>query len=398
MVGHLRTRFNQRFSEDKYRDLLSYVHNAFNYTQQFRIAETPVFVSKELGNEIFEACHELASFIYHPDYAQYTQFAIPPGQDVPNESRHSLFLQLDFGLCYNEDKTRLIPQLIEAQGFPSLYFFQYLLAGAYREVYDIPDNYSSLFSGLDGQSYLDYLREIIVGDADPQNVILLEIEPEKQPTNIDFMAAEYYLGIRTVCISEVIKENNLLFYKNKDGKKIKIERIFNRVIFDELIQRDDISRQFSFRDALDVYWVGHPNWFFKISKYTLPLLTSRYVPPTFYLDRLHSYPPDLQNFVLKPLYTFSGTGVELDVNLDMLRSIKDPQNWILQRKVEYAPIIQTPDAPAKCEIRMLMVRDPKTQSLKIINNLARLSKGAMVGTRYNKNKQWVGGSVAFFET
>ena len=128
------------------------------------------------------------------------------------------------------------------------------------------------------------LREVIVADADPENVILLEIEPEKQKTRVDFAATEKLLGVTEVCISDVIKHGNVLYYK-KNGKEIPIERIYNRVIFDEL-SRTERKFNFDLNEELNVIWAPHPNWFYKMSKYSLPVLKGEFVPNCFYLRDL----------------------------------------------------------------------------------------------------------------
>ena len=235
-----------------------------------------------------------------------------------------------------------------------------------------------------------------MGDHDPEEVILLEVEPEKQVTGIDFIVAKARIGIETVCVSELKVEGKKVFYY-RGGRKIQVRRIFNRVIFDELIKRDDLKREFYFTQEHDVEYVGHPNWFFRISKHTLPLLDSPYVPKSYFLSDLEELPKDLHNYVLKPLYSFAGTGVIININQHDLEAIKDPENYILQRKVEYAPVVETTSEPSKCEIRMLMLWEPGAARPRLVNNLARLSKGLMVGVRYNRDKDWVGGSVGFFE-
>jgi len=215
-------------------------------------------------------------------------------------------------------------------------------------------------------------------------------------TGIDFIVAKAAIGIETVCVSELKVEGKKVFYY-KDGRKIQVRRIFNRVIFDELIKRDDLKREFYFTQEHDVEYVGHPNWFFRISKHTLPLLDSPYVPKSYFLSDLEELPTDLHNYVLKPLYSFAGTGVLININQHDLEAIQDPENYILQRKVEYAPVIETTSEPSKCEIRMLMLWEQGARRPRLVNNLARLSKGLMVGVRYNRDKDWVGGSVGFFE-
>ena len=237
---------------------------------------------------------------------------------------------------------------------------------------------------------------MIVGDADPTETVLLEIEPHKQTTEIDFALASKKLGIATICISDIEVEGERLFYQ-LNGERTRIRRIFNRVIFDELIKRDDLKRQFYFTQAADVEWVGHPHWFFRISKHTLPLLKSPYVPESRFLSDVKELPTDLENYVLKPLYSFAGSGVIINLNRFDLESIDDRENYILQRKVQYAPVVQTPTQPAKIEIRMLMLWERGAARPEIVTNLIRLSKGEMVGVRYNKGRSWVGGSVGFFE-
>ena len=109
-------------------------------------------------------------------------------------------------------------------------------------------------------------------------------------------------------------------------------------------------------------------------------------------------PEDLENYVLKPLFSFAGQGVVIDVKPEDIQSVKDPSNWILQKKVKYAAVIQTPKDPAKAEIRIMYIWPEGAARPKAAINLARLSKGKMIGVRYNQDKTWVGGSVAFFKS
>ncbi|MEM6723101.1 MAG: hypothetical protein AAF598_03625 [Bacteroidota bacterium] len=396
MVPSIREQFNANFSEERYQQLLDLVAAQYNEAPAFKVAETPVFVPKKLKEKLIEACEQITDVLVQPDFLEKSESAILAGQVVPNETPHTHFLQMDFGICLDENG-EMIPKLIEAQGFPSLYFFQHLVAKCYQEAYAIPENYKHLFGGLSPDEYMEKLRTIIVGDSDPKNVILLEVEPDKQVTQIDFTIAEKELGIKVCCVSDLKVEGKDVFYLNESGEKVRVERIFNRVIFDELIQRDDLEREFYFTKEANVKWIGHPHWFFRISKHTLPLLDSQYVPKSMFLNELDEIPEDLDQYVLKPLYSFAGSGVIINLNRYDLEAIKDKENYILQRKVKYAPVVDTLDVPAKCEIRMLMLWEEGAERPVIVNNLARLSKGEMIGVRYNKNKTWVGGSVGFFE-
>jgi hypothetical protein len=395
MVPEIRKKYNAVFTEEKFKSFLNDMNGEFNYTIPFRIAESPVFIPKQFKKKIDEACNEIISFLLRDDFRKISAKAIPANLNVPNESTHTLFLAIDFGICKDE-KGEINPQLIELQGFPSLFGWQHYLAKKFRQHFYAPDNYDHLFSGLDESSYTQLLKKNILGHHEPQYVILLEIEPEKQNTRIDFLLTEQMLGIKTVCISQIIKEEKNLFYVH-EGKKAPIHRIYNRVIFDELEKRDDLKCGFNLTDAVNVEWAGHPNWFFRISKYLMPYLKSKYIPESYFLNELKTIPNDLENYVLKPLFSFSGSGIKFNVTHKEIEEIKDRENFMLQRKVKYEPVLQSPDEPVKVEVRMLYLWEPKSARPQLIINMARLSKGEMIGVKYNLNKTWVGGSVGFYE-
>jgi hypothetical protein len=397
MISDFRNTYNKEYSPEKYSALKQTLAEAYNHHPPFRIAETPIFIPNILKERLLEACNNINELICHPKFKEMTKDAIKhPSLEVPGEDYHTRFLQMDFGVALdnNGDPT---PQLIEIQGFPSLYFFQDLLSHAYRKHFFIPEGYTVHFEGLDSVAYIQLLRDIIVGDSNPENVVLLEIEPEKQITYIDFLGAQHHLGIKVLCISKLKKRGRQLYYLNDKGKEINIHRIYNRVIFDELAQRKDLQREFFFNEEVDVEWAGHPNWFFRISKFTLPLLDNPYVPKSYYLDKISEYPPNLADYVLKPLYSFAGSGVKLNFTKDDLDRIKDRDNYILQKRISYEPLIKTPNVSAKCEIRMLLLWEQGHPKARIVNNLVRLSKGEMIGVRYNIDKDWVGASVGYFE-
>jgi hypothetical protein len=397
MIQPIRQTFNQAFSPEQYGAFLESIENDMPGLLDFRVAETPVFVPKALGDKLKQACADIIDVIVADDFKARTESAIPPDQRVPNEDEHTTFLAVDFAVC-KAANGELVPQLIELQGFPSLYGFQAYLPDKFRQFYPIPDSVSPLFNGLDTESYLDLLRRTIVADADPEETILLEIFPEKQKTRIDFELTRQYLGVTPVCLTKIKKDGRALYYE-KDGRQIRIRRIYNRLIFDDLQNYPDLQTEFKLTDDVDVTWVGHPNWFFRISKYTLPLLDSPFVPKSFFLSDLDSYPDNLENYVLKPLFSFAGAGVQLNITPTHLDAIPVEQrhNYLLQRKVQYEPVIQSPDGLVKCEIRMLFVWPEGDERPTLATNLGRLSRGEMIGVNFNKNKDWVGGTVCFFE-
>ncbi|MEO8853276.1 MAG: hypothetical protein ABI359_05830 [Ginsengibacter sp.] len=396
MIPEIRDQFNKNFTEEKYKNFLEDLDKKHPGKIDFRIAETPVFIPKDFTKKMLDACEAIVDIIVDPGFKEKTDRAIPKDENVPGENEHTNFIAFDFGICENEEG-ELEPQLVEMQGFPTLFGFQAYYPEVIEKHFDIPQNFSPYLNGYDKESYLQFLGDIILNGYDPENVILLEIKPHEQKTRIDFYCTQDYLHIPLVCLTDLIEENKKLFYK-KDGRKIEVKRIYNRIIFEELSQKKELlGNVVDITQPLDVEWVPHPNWFYRISKFTLPMIHHPYVPKTFYLNEITQIPNDLENYVLKPLFSFAGQGVIIDLEKKDLESIKDPENWILQRKVKYADVIKTPDIPAKAEIRIFYFWKNGDARPIAVNNLARLSKGKMIGVRYNMDKDWVGGSVAYFE-
>ncbi len=395
MQRALRSRFNAEFSADKYAVLLHAVHETEKWPADFRISETPIFLTPEFAAEVAGAAREIAAQVRTPAFARHAATAIPPGLAVPGETAHPIFLQIDFAICAAEDGSgRLTPRLIELQGFPSLYAFQpFLLRGMRRAYPAIPADWTSFFGGLDETRYLETLRRAIIADAAPENVVLLEIEPAQQKTRIDFACTETLLGVRPVCLTEITQRGRQLFYQ-RDGRETRIERIYNRVIFDELLRRPDLKFGFNFQDDLDVTWIGHPNWYFRISKHSLPFLKTAHTSPAFFADEFPAATESLADYVLKPLYSFAGLGVDMEPTEEKLRALPDPHAWILQKKVTYAEFLPTPDGTrSKAEIRMMFVWPEGDAEPRLVNNLVRMSQGKMMGVDFNKNKTWVGSSI-----
>ncbi|MFZ4619366.1 MAG: hypothetical protein ACOYNS_02320 [Bacteroidota bacterium] len=391
MIPEIRKQLNAEQTDAKYQSFIHELNTTYKYPTDFRTAETPIFLTKDVKRQLMEACDEIVAQLQTPEFTKHASTAIPDGLSVPNESSHPTFLQIDFGIC-KDSQGNFIPQLIELQGFPSLYGYQAFLNDTIRKHFPIPPTYGASFNGFVRQSYEHLLRDVIVAGSDPKNVVLLEIEPEQQKTRIDFAVMEKMLGIKVLCLTKVKKRGNKLFY-SENGIDIPIERIYNRVIFDEL-ERKKIRSEFNLFDDVDVHWVGHPNWYFRISKHTLPFLKSRYVPDCRFLSDVKEYPSDLQNYVMKPLYSFAGLGVDIDVTKEKLDAVKDRSNYLLQKKVEYADLIETPDGFSKAEVRMMFVWQEKPV---LVKNLVRLSKGRMMGVDFNKNKTWVGSTIAYHE-
>jgi hypothetical protein len=391
----LRSRFNGDFAAEKYATLVRCVNETEKWPADFRISETPIFLTREFTNEVTRAAKEIVDATRTFEFAKHSVSAVPKSLQVPNESAHPNFLVVDFAIC--DEKNHLVPRLIELQAFPSLFGFQLLLLGCIRNAYPvIPRNWTSSFGGIKDDAYLSLLRHTIIGDSAPENVILLEIEPEKQKTRIDFAATETLLGIRPVCVTKIKKRGNRLFY-DRDGHEVRIERIYNRVIFDELSQRPELNLPFRFQDDLDLTWIGHPNWYFRISKHSLPFLNTEHTSPTFFADEFPS-DENVGDYVLKPLYSFAGQGVDMEPTREKVGALQRPYEWILQKKIEYAAFVRTIDGrKSKAEIRMMFVWPDNGSNPTLVNNLVRMSQGKMMGVDFNVDKTWVGASIALHE-
>jgi hypothetical protein len=391
----LRAAFNADFTPEKYDALVRCVNETEKWPADFRISETPIFLTREFTDEVTRAANEIVAVTRTPEFAKHAASAIPEGFEVPNESAHPNFHVVDFAIC--AEGQRLVPRLIELQAFASLFGFQLLLLHCVRKAYAvIPRNWTSSFGGIKDEAYLDLLRRMIIADSAPENVVLLDIEPEKQKTRIDFAATETLLGVRPVCVTKVKKRGHQLFY-DREGREVRIERVYNRVIFDELIQRPDLKLQFRFQDDLDVTWVGHPNWYFRISKHSLPFLKTEHTSPAFFADQFPAG-ENINDCVLKPLYSFAGHGVDIEPSREKVAALENPHEWILQKKIEYAPFVPTVDGQkSKAEIRMMFVWPDEDPDPTLVNNVVRMSQGKMMGVDFNIDKAWVGSTIALHE-
>lgn len=391
MISKYREQFNREFSAEKYAQFQNILAEKAGMPADFRISESPVFLSNDFKNKLIAACESIIQQIKEmPD--EELQKAVPDHCRVPGDTTKPHFLAIDFGICKN-NKDEIEPQLIELQGFPSLFAFQEACEETVIEVFPFCKD---LKTSMPKTEYIDYLREVIVGDENPENVILLEIYPEKQKTKVDFALTEKYLGIKTVCLTKIKKEGKKLFYEN-EGKLVPVNRIYNRVIFDELENLPDVKPGFDFRDETDAVWVTHPNWFFKISKFILPKLKHHYIPKSYFLN---DFPQDekLEEYVLKPLFSFAGSGINLNPTEQDIDRISDKEHFIMQRKVSYEPLFKDINGEfSKAEIRMLYLWKENEEHPMLMDNIVRMTKVEMANVDFNKKDAiWIGSSMAFF--
>jgi len=395
MVPALREEFNRKYTPEKYQQFLDRLDAACGTHIGFRVSETPCFVPKALLDKMAQYGRELVlQLVDNPQYLRASDASVPAQYNVPNESPQPMFVQVDFGLVRNASG-ELEPKLVELQAFPSLYGYQPLVAHEYVESYDLPPGLGVYLSGYQRDAYWKLMRELIVAGHDPENVILMEIDPEHQKTLPDFLVMQRELGIAIVDILSLKKRGAKLFYA-KDGREIEVRRIYNRCIVDEL-ERKGATLPFDLRDELDVEWAGHPNWYFRISKFSIPHLSHRCVPKTVFLDQVRAVPHDNQNYLLKPLYSFAGVGIKFAPTQADIDAIPPNQqhNYILQERVYFEPVIETPHGPTQMEIRMMFVW-PEGGDLTCVLPLVRMGRGMMMGVDHNRNLEWVGGAAALW--
>jgi hypothetical protein len=402
MILSFRADFNARWTPARYRDFLARLDQRAGTPVKFRVSETPCFLPQSLVTQLAATGAELLrQLIERPAYRAASDATIPPAFRVPNEAPAPLFAAVDFNLIRNA-AGELEPRLIELQGFPSLYGFQTVFAQSYIEAYGLSPSLRIIADGSSLDTYVARLRQAILTGHDPENVVLLEIHPQQQKTLPDFVVTERLTGIRTVCITEIEREGKRLFYR-RDDRRTPIRRIYNRVIVDEL-QRKQVALPFRFTDELDVEWAGHPNWFFRISKFSLPYLQHPCVPRTWFLDKLPKWPDDLENYVLKPLYSFAGLGVIVGPTRADLDSIPATRrhDYILQERMRFEPVIQTPHGPTQAELRILYIwpegspspLSPDRSPLTLGPLIIRMGRGKMMGVDHNRDLEWVGASAA----
>ncbi|WP_346986585.1 hypothetical protein [Chryseobacterium sp. POE27] len=391
MIPKYRQQFNQDFSQEKYNLLKEYLKQKSGLEPGFRISESPIFLTKKFEAKLIDASESIIDQIktLSPDLLRK---AVPDNCHVPGDTEKPHFFTIDFGICRSVNG-EIEPQLIELQAFPSLYAFQKVFEETFCEVYPF---LSEIRNKMPDATFKNYLKELIVGEENPENVILLEIYPEKQKTAIDFALTEKLLGIKTVCLTKIKKKGRKLYYEY-DGNLVEIKRIYNRVIFDELDRIPGLKTEYDFREDVDVKWITHPNWFFKISKFLLPLLQHQFVPKSYFLNEFPKN-ENLENFVLKPLFSFAGSGVNLNPTKEITDAIEDKENYILQRKVNYEPVFEDINGDfSKGEIRLLYIWRENDERPILLENLARMTKADMVNVDFNKKDAiWIGSSNAFF--
>lgn len=390
MIPALRNRFNEQFTDSGYRAFLDELKRRCGVPIEFHVSETPCFFPHSLIDDLTGAALAMVSdLLADPAYRRAVADVVPEKFRVSNSETVPTFVAVDFGLVRLGD--RVEGRLVELQAFPSLYGFQMLLGETSRAIWNLPE--TSVFpAGLDREAYLKTVGAAIIGGHDPEEVVLMEIDPQHQKTRPDFEATEQLWGVRAVDVRSVTREGRRLFY-DRDGRKTPIRRVYNRVIPDDLDHRN-INLPFDYRDDLDVEWTGGPDWFFRVSKFSIPFLRHPWVPRTVFLHEVARMPDDRENWVLKPLFSYAGGGVTFAPTDEQINAIPSAQRhlYVLQERVGFTPVIRTPHGDTQAEIRLMLLREGDGH--KLVMPLVRMGRGKMMGVDHNKGLAWVGASAA----
>ncbi len=396
MIQHYRQSFNANFTEEKYRKQIADIERRSGTQIEFRIAESPIFLPKHLAKQAGQFAEEIIERSLTAELQEAGRKAIPDKWRFGNEPDLPHFAAVDFAICGSKEQPEL--KLIELQGFPSLYHYQTELGESMKSVYGLESSINGLINTEDTmQSYYKRLYQIIVAGVSPEETVLIDLAPHSQKTKCDFYLAAKHLGIGIADIAAIYAKGDNLYYRDEHGNEKVIKRIYNRSIVDELV-RKNTTLQFDIQKDYKVEWTGHPHWYFRISKVLLPLLTglNSSVPDSYYLSDVYHDTIDLTKYVLKPLYSFAGVGVNIEPGHEDITAIaiSERSQWLLQRKVHYAEVIHTPQGNGvRCELRVMLIRDDENK-MKAWHTLVRLTRGKMVGVDYNKGLDWVGSSAA----
>ncbi len=395
-----RSFFNQAFNQDIFARFMKRMENRLNTTFPFRVAETPLIMTHELRDKLARYSSEITTQLSQPSLLAELKKAIPAKYDVPGMDGLPNCVQVDFALT-QDAAGNVDGKVVELQAFPSLYALMTVMSDAWsEELKDMPgmDKEWDCFINVDRAAAVEMMTRTIVGAAKPEETVLVDFEPENQKTQPDFAATQEIFGVDSVCVTKLVKKGKQLF-REKNGALIPVKRIYNRMVFDEL-EVKGAKIPFDWREELDVTWCSHPNWYWTWSKYALPFITHPAVPKATFLDQLPEIPADLTRYVLKPLFSFAGAGVVVDVTRADVDAVPADQRhgWVLQEKIDYAPVIPMPNAEGgvKAEVRVMLLRPPESQVLTPIMCLVRLSRGKMLGVDFNKGLTWVGGSVGMW--
>ena len=280
------TDYINTFRPEHYTGVAAKVLELAGLAPTFRLCESPVFLSDDLAQRLLESANSVSDVLADPTALEATAAAIAdPYWSVPaSMTTHSSSFTTTPSVgraiisCRGSSSCRASRRCTASKPNLRRPFGKTRISRATR----IPTSTASTRT-----SYFELLRQAVLGDHDAAKVILLEIDPWRQNTAVDFASTRRHLGIPVVGLDELRREGRQLFYET-DGERRPVKRIYNRVILDELLLHPDRKFDYNFKEEVDVEWAGHPDWFLRISKHTLPALAHLgNVPGDHLRERLH---------------------------------------------------------------------------------------------------------------
>lgn len=240
--------------------------------------------------------------------------AVPPELRVPNRDPFAHCIQVDLAIVRGPDG-QLDGRLVELQGFPSLYMLTMFQAQAWAEAMaDIPglkQDWTLFFGDFNSTNYIDRLRATIVGDAAPEEVILLDLDPPGQKTYPDFLVTKKTLGIDPVCPDHGRTRRPQTLPSDRRKTRSRAENLQPRSLRRTAEKKasrcrfstptTSTSRRSPSQLVLDLVEVHRA------------VSPSRSRAGNALLSDVVTPPEDLENYVLKPLFSFAGTGVKVDI-------------------------------------------------------------------------------------
>jgi len=400
MDAELRARFNKHWSDKLARRAKRDLERRLNCKVPFPVAETPIFLSPDMVERFARAANEIMELISCQEFIAKMERFVPATAKGPGRGPLPQFAVVDFAVVQEPDGT-LAPRLVELQGFPSLYGFQIMMADVWAtnisRLESMPDIWRLFFGGVNRNRALALIDRALLNGHDPEDVVLLDLDVHFQKTYPDFAAIRHWFGIDHVGPEDLIRDGNRLF-REVEGQRIPVKRIFQRIVFDEL-EKKKTHLPFGWDEFIDVEWAPHPAWYFLWSKTSMINIDHPCVPQTNLLSELEAIPEDLSGWVLKPLHSFAGSGVNIDPTHADVAAVpaSERDEWMLQERVEYAPVISMPDGEGvKAELRMMFVRPEEDEKMTLLLNLGRMSRGKMIGVDHNKDLAWTGASVGIW--
>jgi len=280
----------------------------------FKATSSEVFLfPKELKSELIEAATGITNQLFSSRVLTLAESNITDNSNILDFRSYKnlpepYFMTIDLAYAPGGGTNF---KLIEAQAFLSIshMFFEH-----YSKLLDLNRD---VF--LNFEAYQHFLRKI-----QNNHSILLEDCPWEQKTAIDFHLLQKQASI------EVLNFRGIL-----GSHALKEKLIYNRLIFADLTAQEFANAKISLSGLPNARWLHHPDWYYFVSKSSLPYITSPWAAQSFLVaDKPLNFEPKSNAWVLKPLFDYGCSGVNLNPSRTDIENVDAPKEWLLQQKIE----------------------------------------------------------------